>query len=109
MSQQATPTERAAATAGLRALADNLDRHPDIPLSPHGAELRFFVSGDDPDQRAEVDRIATVLGVTPTERLGRHYIAERDFGPVTYQAVAIPAAQRAAHAAVLSYADAVTP
>lgn len=106
---EATPTQRAALTAGLRALADFLDTHPEIPVCPHGAEIIFFPGGDDATARAEIDRIAAALDVTPTGSRGGHYTAARAFGPIAYRAVAIPAAEMAAHEAVSSYAGAVIP
>jgi hypothetical protein len=68
------PTEldrRAAYTAGLRQLADILDKHPEVPLPYQGshedcARMTFhFLSADDP--RAEMAAVRRALGV-PMEK-----------------------------------------
>jgi hypothetical protein len=103
---------RARVTDGLRQAADYLDQHPDVPVSEHGWTLLSFPApGDDDAGRAEVDRVAAVLGVTHVDDTadGGHYRAVRTFGPVTYKIVHIPARQQAAHRALMSYSGAVTP
>jgi hypothetical protein len=82
---------RAAVTAGLRALADFLGAHPQLPVPQYSifAGLTVYPTGTQEDKRAEVDRIADVLQVN-TEEFGV-YQAERRFGgPVAYRAVAVP-------------------
>lgn len=89
----ARPDERAAYTAGLRALADYLDGHPDLPLPNSPQRLQYTADLDFPDKaaaRREVLRIAAVLGVDPDDR-GAHFDAELVFGGVSYYAVAIDA------------------
>jgi hypothetical protein len=97
---------------GLRQLADWLDAHPDVPVSPFGWDLSIYPQfAEDADRAAEVDRIAAILGVDVTDQTGDggHYIASRAFGLITYEAVHIPRARRAASAALMSYRDCVTP
>jgi hypothetical protein len=82
---------RAAVTAGLRALAEFLDKHPGLPVPRYSisAGLTFYPAGSQGEKRAEVDRIADVLQVN-AEDFGV-YQAERRFGgPVAYRAVAVP-------------------
>lgn len=96
--------------AGLRALAAFLEAHPEVP-APHGAEISVFTRGTDDAMRAEVDRIAALAGSQiNAEDLSRgHYRTEKDFGPVSYSAIAILKAARARHNALMSYSDAVIP
>lgn len=87
----ADPGARAAVTAGLRALADYLDVHQGLPVPRVSvcAGLTIFPAGQETDRRAEVDRIAGILGVA-TDDFGV-YQAERRFGgPVAYRVVAVP-------------------
>jgi hypothetical protein len=111
-----TPRDRL--IAGLRRLVDFLDDHPDLPVNDW-AQVSYSITADDTGmsaddieaaKRAEVDRIAAVLGVTPTVRAnGDHYIAALSFGPVTYQATAITDAHMARHMAASTYDGHVTP
>jgi hypothetical protein len=99
-------------TSGLRQAADYLDQHPDVPVIEHGWTLLSFPPRDDDTTgRAEVDRVAAVLGVTPRDDTadGGHYRAVRAFGPVTYEFVHVPARQQAAHRALMSYSGAIAP
>jgi hypothetical protein len=88
----ANPTERQALISGLRALADFLERTPDAP-APKYTDLLVFPPDDMPDaaKRREVDVIASRIGsgIVITSYL-HHYQTSRQFGPVTYRAVAIP-------------------
>lgn len=103
---------------GLRALADFLENEPDVPVNSW-ATISYSVSAkdldtDDRDQddaeRAEVDRVAAILGVTPTENdSSSHYTAMRAFGPVEYRATAITQEHMAVHAASETYYGVVTP
>lgn len=102
--------DRAATVAGLRALADFLETHPEVPApGRHDTSIMLFTRcNTDTDEqacRAEVDRVAAALGVTPVSR--GNYVAARDFGPISYQVVHIPAAAQRAHAARQSYVDVV--
>jgi hypothetical protein len=70
-----------------------LETHPDLPLNRYGNPLAVSVrEGSDHANRAEVDRIAGILGVTATDPHGdgEHYAAVRHFGGgITYRATAI--------------------
>src|ERR1700722_15129370 len=84
--------ERARLVAGLRDLADFLDRNPEVPV-PRGTDLLVFPPpGSDAEVFAEIDAIAEQIGVTASDAdsPAGHYSAVRAFGPVQYRAVAIP-------------------
>lgn len=102
----ATDTHRTGVIAGLRALADFLDHHPDLPTPTVRASV--FPHGDtEAAERATVDQIAAVLGVTaagPT-----HYSATRMFGGVEYRACAITRDAMARYHAATSYDGVVEP
>jgi hypothetical protein len=105
----ASPVHRAEFINGLRDLASFLAAHLGFPVPGHGTTILVFPDGaTDADQRAGVDAIAAILGVTTAEENG-HYTAERAFGPVGYRAVAITATARERHAADSSYYGCVTP
>lgn len=96
MSFYANSEERSLLIAGLRELAEFLDRNPQIP-APRGTDLLVFPpNGSDAEMFAEVDAIAERIGTTATDdgSSAGHYSAVRDFGPVQYRAVAIPHAAR---------------
>lgn len=100
---------RQAVIDGLRELADFLAEHPDVPVGTN-AIVDFFPRGTDEEGRAEIDRIAAVLGVTPTANdEGTHYQALRRFGSVTYKAIAITADSMRRWYAERSYSGAVQP
>lgn len=102
--------ERQAVIDGLGELATFLKEHPDAPVHSN-VTITFFPCGnDDEAERAEVDRIAAILGVTSTANdRDTHYTAERSFGGVTYQAAAIRSDAMRRWDAERSYADAVQP
>ena len=75
---------------GLCALADFLEQYPDL-IPPFSVDISHHPHGTDEHERAEVDRIAATLGVTAQDKGAGHYVAQREFGPVTYSAVAIAA------------------
>ena len=103
---------RAKVIGGLRQLADWLDAHPGVPVSPYGWDLSIYPQhDDDADRAAEVDRIAAILGVDVTDQTDQdgHYTAARTFGLITYEAVHIPRRRRAAHAAFMSYSGCFDP
>jgi len=112
LSDAAYLAARADIISGLRQLADYLEDHPDIPVNEFGWQLGVYPPSDtETDRRAEVDRIAAILAVPvddKTEARG-HYMVGRRFGRITYEAVCVPDRRRAAHIALMSYADAVTP
>ena len=96
MSYYANSEERTGLIAGLRQLAEYLDRHPDVP-APRWTDLLVFPpAGSDAEMFAEVDAIASRIGATASDAdsPAGHYSAVRDFGPVQYRAVAIPHAAR---------------
>jgi hypothetical protein len=105
-----TPDRRAQLIAGLREFASYLDDHPHIP-APRYVDIHLFPNGPDEAMRAEVDRIAAVLGSTPEEgEQGDRYAVTRMFGPlVTLRVVALFARARADHQALMTYAGAVQP
>ena len=104
-------THRADLISGLHALADFLDANPALPVPEFSADLLVHVRGTDAEQRAEVDRVAGLLGVSVDDRTARggHYTAARGFGPVEYRCVAIPAKVMALHEARRTYAHSIIP
>ncbi|MFC5744769.1 hypothetical protein [Actinomadura rugatobispora] len=99
--------KRAAYAQGLRDLADFLEAQPEVPL-PSYPRVGPLLWGDDEDKRAEVERIASLLGVTPRKEASQH-LASRYFGPVVYEVVAITAEEMERHRALHSYRDNVQP
>jgi hypothetical protein len=98
-------------TTGLRQAADYLESHPAVPISEYGWDLLAFPARGTPDSaaRAEVRRVAAVLGVRAgTDGPGGYYRAVRDFGPVTYRFVHVPASRRAARGAQPASVDAAS-
>jgi hypothetical protein len=104
MSDATDPQVRAAFVDGLRALADFLASHSDVPVPPPRSEVTAYLDGTDDTKNAEVERIARCLDVPLTGRRGL-YRAVRSFGPVTYQAIAISKARIAATEALMSYSS----
>lgn len=93
-------TPAAKLTEGMAAFAQFLAGHPDLPLGTAPSPFTYFAKGDDDAQRAEVDRVAAILGVTPFDRTGSgtHWECSRDFGGgLTYKAHAITAASMQAY------------
>lgn len=80
---------------GMAALSAFIAAHPDLPLEQYGVPFQFSVrTGTDEEERAEVDRIARILGVTAdyTSATRTHYQARRDFGGgIAYTVSAITA------------------
>ena len=100
---------RAQTIAGLRALADFLENNPDVPVREYGEEYTVFARrNDDATERTEIDNIARALGedVTDDTESGGHYKVSKTFGRITYNAIHIPARDRAAHEAFMTYAPA---
>ncbi len=100
--------DRAAFVDGLRALADFLATHGELPLPPYDSDVTVYTDGTDDAKGAEVDRIARCLSVRPGHHQGL-YKARRRFGPVAYQAVMLPNASLAATNALMSYSGSVQP
>lgn len=109
----ADQSARAEAINGLRQLADFLDAHADVPVAEYSWTLHAFPrdAEDDATERAEVDQVAAILGVTVRDDTakGGHYLADRMFGRVTYEFVHIPDRTRAAHHAHVSGTDSASP
>ena len=88
----ATAVERQALIGGLRELADFLENNPLVPAPRYSYVLVFPPHSSDVEDRHEIDAIASRIGsgteVSPTYR---HYMTSRQFGPIGYRAVAIPA------------------
>jgi hypothetical protein len=98
--------------AGLRALADFLEHNPAVPVREYGQEYTVFTRTEsDEAARAEVDRIAALLGEDVEDETGRggHYTVSKIFGRITYTAIHIPARCQAEHDALMSYAPAFHP
>ncbi|WP_169953722.1 hypothetical protein [Microbispora sp. H11081] len=107
-----TTDHRTATVAGLRALADFLEGNPALPIPRSSISVTYFPDrADDAIMRAEIDRIAGLLGaeIDPGRLPYSHYRTGLDFGPVRYEALAILADARARHEAVTSYEDCIVP
>ena len=101
----ADPGRRRDLITGLRALADFLDDSPLIP-APYSVDVLVFLpDAPDEDGRAEIDRIALLIGTRTDDQTAKHghYTASRAFGPVEYRAVFIPPRTRAYYDARGSY------
>lgn len=92
MSYYASSEERIRIIAGLRELAEFLERNPEVPAPRRADVMVFPVHGSDAEMFAEIDVIARRIGATASDADSPrgHYSAVRDFGPVQYRAVAIP-------------------
>ncbi len=90
----ANPIQRQELITGLRALADFLENNPEVPAPSSTDVLVFPPSATDSGKRREIDIIAMLIGsgteISPSRR---HYMTSRQFGPVEYRAVAIPAGE----------------
>ena len=107
-----TTDHRTATIAGLRALADFLEATPDLPVPWGAVSITYFADRtDDAGMRAEIDRVAGLLGteIDPARLPFSHYRTGLDFGPVRYEAIAILAAARARQEAITSYEDCIVP
>ncbi|MEV5571113.1 hypothetical protein AB0L06_13775 [Spirillospora sp. NPDC052269] len=96
---------------GLRALATFLEENPGVPIPRASRDLIVFTNSDDCEfcQRAEIDRIASLLNVTTDDGTakGGHYTAIKRFGPLAYKAVFIPGECRCASRTLSANNDAV--
>lgn len=105
------PARRSLIIAGLRELADFLDANPDLPV-PYSVNVTAFVPrAADRAMRAEVDRVAYLLGTDiDSEQIEYgHYNTEATFGAVQYRLSGILAEARGDKAAWTSIDRAVTP
>lgn len=88
----ANPVQRQELITALRALADFLERNPQVPAPPCTDVLVFPPFPCDAENRREIDVIAARIGSGAETTPGhRHYVTSRRFGPIEYRAVAIPA------------------
>jgi hypothetical protein len=88
----ANPTERQALISGLRELAGFLENHPEVPTPNYADVLVFPPHVSHTEHQSEIDKIASLIGSgTETSSYRRHYMTSRQFDPVGYRAVAIPA------------------
>ena len=105
-------TRQAEVIAGLTAAAAFLGTHPGLPIgNTNPLDCHIFADTDE-EARAEVDRVAVILGVTAcwTDRNHTHYEAVRHFGgDVTYRVIAISKARMDQWNALMSYGDSVRP
>jgi hypothetical protein len=90
MAYYANDDERSRLIDGLRAVAQFLQGHPDIPAPRWADVLVFPPDGPDEEKRAEIDAIAARIDAETNESPGGHYSCSISFGPVEYRAVAIP-------------------
>ena len=108
------PDRRAALVADLRALADWLEAHPEVPVPRWGSvEVTYHPAHDDhiaDDDAAfsEVHRIAGLIGATVEEDSDRA-AAYRAFGSAGYKAIAISSDHMARYSAGTSYLYVVEP
>ena len=100
------PGQRREFIRGLRELAAFLDANPDVPVPLYGTEISLHALGSDAEKFGAVDQIAGLIGAETVD--GGHYSASRNFGPIEYRAVAIPAAWNAEYDARHSYEDNIT-
>src|SRR5579862_8780542 len=105
------PKARAGFITDLRALADYLTNHPDIPVPGSGSDFYLCADSYEDGGNLQVDRIARLLGVAVTDETahGGHYYALRNFGCLVYRVTSIPGSCMARHHAEMSYAGCVTP
>lgn len=90
MAYYADKDERSRLIDGLRAVAQFLQDHPNVPAPLWVDVLVFPPDSTDEEERAEIDMIATRIGTKPSESARGHYSCSISFGPVEYRAVAIP-------------------
>ena len=101
------PNHRIGVIQGLRALADYIAEHPDVPV-PLIVEISYHPIADtDAEQIAEIDRIAKTLGQTPEHTDADHYRVSRRFDSVEYRAVAVLENAMRRYMATNSYRDSI--
>lgn len=86
----ASQDERNRLIDGLHSVAKFLTDHPDVRAPRWADVLVFPPDGTDEEERAEIDVIASRIGVESVETISGHYSTSLGFGPVQYRAVAIP-------------------
>ena len=93
--------------AGLRALADFLEDHPELPVDGVVAHPVLALLTDR-DAGEEIDRIAFILGETP-RMYGGSYTVSRDFGGgVIYRAFKVASTSMEQYLRDISYHGSVT-
>ena len=90
MAYYADNDERSSLIDGLRAVAQFLQDHPDVPAPRWVDVLVFPPDSTDEEERAEIDMIAARIGAETSESARGHYSCSTSFGSVEYRAVAIP-------------------
>ncbi|MEE2038918.1 hypothetical protein Q8791_17000 [Nocardiopsis sp. CT-R113] len=106
----AGPALRKRIIADIRALADFLDEHPDLPMSPHtSVDVSYFPrTSEDEIAFGEVAAAGARLSRMPAWE-GEHYVVEHAHGAGRYRVVAIPARVRSDYRAWLTYTGHVRP
>jgi hypothetical protein len=107
VSYHANVSEGIQLIAGLRILARFLETNADVP-APRWVDVMVFPTGStEHEMRREVDRIAILIGAQVDDQTAvhGHYTTARNFGPVDYRAVFIPADSRKHREEKASYAD----
>ncbi|MEV0314535.1 hypothetical protein [Nonomuraea fuscirosea] len=100
-------TVRSEFIAGLRELAQFLADNPKVPVPSFARSILLHAKGDNDEQkRAVVDRVAALLGSAASG--DDHYKAVREFGPLSYEVLAINSQHRRDYEALMSYAGAVS-
>ena len=89
----------------LRQLADYLAAHPAVPVPTGTTRILLHADVTEDGGREQVNHIARLLDAPVCDDIARggHYTAARNFGPIAYEAVSIPATVRAWHNAQDSY------
>jgi hypothetical protein len=83
---------RAEYVAGLREMADWLEANPAVPLDNGGQDhLSIVQRGSDDANRAELERIAALLGVEPDSTSAHPGVRRMFRGRIAYRAFYIPA------------------
>ena len=90
MAYYADKDERSRLIDGLRAVAQFLQDHPDVPAPRWVDVLVFPPDSTDEEERTEIDMIAARIGTETDESARGHYSCSISFGSVEYRAVAIP-------------------
>ncbi|MEV2279454.1 hypothetical protein AB0I72_28140 [Nocardiopsis sp. NPDC049922] len=109
-SDAASDERRSQVITDLRELAEFLEAHPDLPVSPHtGVDVTYFPrTSRDAEAFAEVSSVGALLGAMPTWE-GDHLVVEHTRGAARYRVVAIPEKVRAQYRAWLTYTGHVRP
>jgi hypothetical protein len=99
---------RAELVSGLRELADWYEKHPKMPLPSYPDFAHCVLAADDKSGKAEVRKIASILGVKPHEHENRLSV-DRKFDGIAYSAFYVYRAHVAEYNAGASYLYSVTP